>query len=316
MPRPRKRKSKPKPVERSWRNILQSQSRKAVTPVAKKRRVQRFIKGLVSVFCGAFAVGGVALGIYYLSVKPQIDWRPPSNPISQILFQTDGTLKRGWLREAVDIPRNRGILDIDIQQIKQRLEEEGQVRSATVERIFPNILKVSIHENVPILKVVILDQHKRRKQLLVAEDGTVYAGQGYSQATLKQLPYLSGVRLKRIAERDSETFAPIPGMEVVAELLEKARAQFPEFYGTWSRLSCEYFDGRPDFPGAVIEVHSLTAGKVLFLPVDFDRQFERLEYVLEYAKKNRMRNLEYVDLSLNGQVALKYANASAIESPR
>lgn len=316
MPRQRKKKSKSKSEERSWRTVLQTQSRKVVTPAAKKRRLKRFTKAVASIFCSALALGIVAVVMYCLSVKPQIGWRPPSNLIRQILFQTDGTLKRHWLREVVDIPKNRRILDVDIQQIKQRLEQEGQVRSATVERLFPNILKVSVQENVPILKVVVLDENKRRRQLLVAKDGTVYAGQGYSQATLKQLPYLHGVRLKRAAAENSKAFAPVAGMEVVAELLEKARARLPEFYTTWRLVSCKDFDGRREFPGAVIEIHSLIAGKVLFFPSDFDEQLNRLQYVLEYTEQNRMQNIEYVDLSLNGQAALKYAKTAAVEHSR
>lgn len=300
----------------TWRRIQQGYKRKAATTAAaKKRRFKRLVKGMAFGIAGTLTIGCI-IGIFYAFNRvPQSlseGIKPPSHPLRQILFYTDGVLKGTWLRDVIEFPhKGQGIIDIDIDRLRHDLEQHGQIRSATVERIFPDTLKIILHERSPFLRIAVRHGESPPKQLLIARDGTFYKGYHYAQATLNHLPYLGGVRLKS-SDRDdhSQGLEPLAGMEILAELLEKARTYAPQLYRTWKVVSCKDFDGRPDFPGAAIAVRSDTIDTILFGPTDFDSQLERLVYILRYTQQRKLLLPSQVDLTLtNGQVAVRFPEA-------
>ena len=180
-----------------------------------------------------------------------------------------------------------------------------------MERIFPDTLKITIQEHIPILRLAVRSKNGRGYQgLLVARDGTVYQGRSYLPSTLKNLPYLDGVRLTRSSS--GVGFVPIPGMETVGVLLAKVRTRLPHFYATWKTVSCKAFDGRPDFPGALIEATTQRIDKIFFATLDFDRQIEHLAYTLEFLESHPGADPEYIDLSLGEQVAIKFPDQARL----
>lgn len=303
-----RKKTRRMPAEQaqSWRKICQAPPRKPLTAAARRHRRRAWLRALGLSFLGVVITTVVAGGLYYWSRSPQSHaLRPPSVPLRQVFFETDGVLKSDWLRSVMNISKGQGILDIDIDALKRDIESEGQVRSAVVERLLPDTLKVTVQERLPILRLAVRSGDGRGyRSLLVAWDGSVYRGRNYLLSTLDALPYLDGVRLERSAT--GRGVAPIAGMETVGQLLAKVHARLPRFYRTWKTVSCEAFDGRTDFPGAVIVATTRRIGKVVFAPVDFDQQIEYLAYTLEFLDQHPAGDLEYVDLSLGDKVAVKF----------
>ena len=117
-----KKKSQPTVEQaQSWRKIRQAPQRKPLTAVARQRRLQRWGRALglgsILIFLAVALVGG---GYYWFAHLESQALRPPSAPLKQILFDTNGVLQSSWLRQSMKISKGQGILDIDIEVLKRR----------------------------------------------------------------------------------------------------------------------------------------------------------------------------------------------------
>ena len=195
------------------------------------------------------------------------------------------------------------MLEADLGRLASRLEAEKQVKSATVERVFPSSLRVRVRERVPVLRLVTEARDGRRSVRLVARDGTLYAGVGYPEGMRRRLPYLRPYR------RPDGGVLPLAGVETVAAFLETARREYPEVYRRWKVVSLEDYSGSPDMPGEVIAVRPSSGPRVLFAAGGSPgRQLKRLQYILDYAERRNLPPMERIDLSLRGSAAVQFTD--------
>jgi cell division septal protein FtsQ len=82
------------------------------------------------------------------------------------------------------------MMEIDIHSMKQQLEAHGQVKSASVERQFPNVLKIAIKEHEPVLRMRVMAANEQAELRIISREGTIYKGFGYPKATLNKLPFV------------------------------------------------------------------------------------------------------------------------------
>src|ERR1017187_5407406 len=88
-------------------------------------------------------------------------------------------------------------------------------------------------ERAPVARLQAQFADSAGRTLLVARDGVVFAGMGFDAARLDELPWLAGIKLAGTGGR----FAPIEGMNVVADLLAQARLEADPRYATWQVVS-------------------------------------------------------------------------------
>lgn len=288
----KKKKSEP---DTSWRKIKQSSAARAVTSIAKKRRLQINMR-YVGLFAGTVsALALVAGGVWWWQTRAFSALAVPTTALQNIYFESNGVLDDAWLREKIELPKGVALMDVDIAHLRDQLMDEGQTLTAEVERIFPDSLKVKVTEHRPILRIATMDAQGQRYLYLVSETGEVYKGSQYSKATLAALPFLDGVVLKR----RGTGFEPVAQAPVLADLLNAARTGWPELYADWHIVSCRNFKAGSPVPGATIVVKSRQHGDIVFLPEAFPRQLQHLQAISAYARKERLSRLESVDLSLD-----------------
>ncbi|MGB0415981.1 MAG: cell division protein FtsQ/DivIB [Coraliomargarita sp.] len=288
----------------SWRELAGPSRRKLNSPLARKRRMQHVIKLLGGVVLVVALICGGYLGIKQLGEREEsIQIRPPSKPISKILFDTDGVLPDGWLSSVVDLQPGMSLMDADIHSLKARLEMEGQVESASVERVFPSALRINITERSPVMRLAVAMADGRARQRIVAMDGSVYDGIGYSRAAMNSLPFVQPY------QHSNGSYTPMLGIERVGELLNMTRQSQPVLFSTWQVVSLEHYSGDLDMAGQIIEVRSKLVPRILFsASMDFGRQLDRLEYILRYVKQQGNPSMERIDLSLRGSAAVQFSS--------
>jgi len=288
-----------------WRDLPQG-NRKKTTKVARKRRWMRICKasGLTLLLCAL--VGGFVYSLYFAgSSIPQMDDLSRHQPVRQVTFITDGVLDETWLFRKIGLTSQTDISSIDIQAIKNTLEGVGQIKEASVSRNLPGELIVSVRECSPVLRAATADDKGRRIRLLIARDGTVFEGINYPAKALRSLPYIGGVRFSRA---EDGSILPIKGMDVVAELLEKARNRMPEIYSTWTVVSCDRFSGDVSKPDALIKIKSKLIEELTFKPENFDLQIERLAEVIQFVQAEHRTDILSIDLSYADQAVVSYAD--------
>jgi len=288
----------------SWRELAGRRKKHLNSPQARRRRQQRILR------LGLFFLAVLSLfggGFWLLSMlgnrDEAIQINTPSRLVERIVFDTDGVLPDRWLGSVIELKKGSTMMDVDIHAIKVDLEKEEQVLSASVERVFPSTLKISVQERVPVLRIAVEGPGGRPVERLVATDGTIYRGVGYPKPTLSNLPFLEPYR------HSDGRIKPLRGIERVAELLAEARGRQPNLARTWKIVSLKGFSGDPSLIGQVIAIRSTRVPEIVFgAGSDFGQQLDRLGLILEYVRARGNPSLKRIDLSLRGSAAVQFTS--------
>lgn len=219
----------------------------------------------------------------------------PSAPLREIEVRGDGVLGRAWVENTLGVRPGVPLMSLDLDVLRDRLLQSGQVRVAVVARRFPDVLAVTLEERSPVLRVRARTADGAEHQLFVARDGFVFNGEGYDDSVLAALPWLAGTTLARNLSGDG--FAPVPGIESVSDLLGTARASAPWLAKDFQVVSLSRYarDG-------VIVVRTPEVGEVVFgTRDDFYRQIARLDYILDEVRaRPGAAPIRSVNLSIGG----------------
>jgi hypothetical protein len=221
--------------------------------------------------------------------------------VDKVLFDTNGVLPPSWLGTVVELRRDTAMMEIDIHTMKQQLEAHGQVKSASIERQFPNALKIDLKEHEPVLRMRVMGVNDRAEVRIISREGTIYKGIGYPRATLNRLPFV-------LPYQHSEGgILPMRGIGQVAELLEETRRKQSNFYKTWKLVSLKHYSGNPDFPGQVIEVRTSMVPRIIFgFNTSFAQQLDRLAVIFNYVQSRGNPPIKRIDLTLPKDAAVQF----------
>lgn len=288
----------------SWRELAGPRRKRVNSPQARRRRMGRLLKGIGLILLFGTVVFGGVLGFRALSERDEpIHLNTPSREIEQILFETDGVLPEAWLSSRIALRKGTAMMEVDLREMKSELEAQPQVRSASVERVFPNALKIRLREHEPVLRLAVAGSDGRTEHRIVSRAGTIYEGTGYPRTTLTRLPFLAPYQYP------DGSFTPLRGMDRVAELLAAARREHPDFFRTWRVVSLKHFSGDEKLPGQVIEIRSTRIPRVLFsASKQFDLQLDRLQVIFNFLAQRGDPSVKRVDLSLRGSAAVQFSS--------
>lgn len=258
------------PTARSWRDIPQP-----VKPRAMSREGKwRLTTSMLRVAGAAFVIAGVAWGAW--EVAAALAENPAKTPaaakalpVKNLELTTDGVLGKEWLARTLALPKGAALVELDLQALRLRLFASGQVSAASLTKKFPDTVRAQVAERSPVVRVM-ASLGGAQKTLLVARDGVVFDGEGFSADTLALLPWLDGVKLAR----DGAGFLPLEGMGLVADLLARARLDAEHLYRTWQVVSLARLasDGE-------IQVRTKMGIAVVFAANgDFFQQLAKLDY--------------------------------------
>jgi hypothetical protein len=290
--------------DQSWHNLKDANihSSRITTFTSIYRRIRPFIKwALVAVsfiavffFLKDFVFDGI-------SSEKGLEVKNTDGYVKRVLFYTDGVLDETWLSEVIQINRTMQLMDINIFEMKHSLEHFDQVLEAKVVRIFPDALRIDLKEEVPMFKLKMQTSGGVDFLRCVGRSGIVYAGVGYPEAFLDDLPYLIPYR------HSNQKHFPINGLNYVAPLMNLLESEgLIERLGLQS-ISLENFSGDTEFPGQIIEINSDLIPRILFSAYnDYPKQIARLNYILSYISGSGDREVERVDLSLRDSAAVQF----------
>lgn len=260
---------------------------------------------LVVIIAGAMA-WGVWKVVGALQGNPAAIPAEARTPVRAPELITDGTHTSEWLARTLALPEHATLMELDLESLRSRLLDDGQVLTARLTRHFPDRLVVQLTERVPVARAM-AEWAGRRFPLLVARDGTIFPGEGFRDEFLAALPWLDGVSLAR----RGDGFAPISGMQAVADLLAKAQLEAPHLYRTWNVVSLSRYEADGELEVRTSDGTTIVFNTAhLFLP-----QLARLDYMwakLAGLSAGPMR----IDLSLGREVPVRMElPAARLEAP-
>ncbi len=295
--------------QQSWR-VLQDRTVRSA-PVRNstgrwRRRLIVFQRVFVLflVLAGLFSLIGGATYLIRSDSENKLSFAAQSEPIRAILFSTDGVLDEAWVSRQLNFRPGVRLLEADVFALKAQLENHGQVRSASVELVFPASIRIRLREQSPIMRIRVQGRNDAQpRQRLVSRDGTLYEGERYQSATINSLPFLIPFR------HPDGSIQPLRGIDRVAELLEAAERHDRSRFRTWRVISLEHFSGELDFPGEIIEVRTAPIERIIFSAHDdFERQLDRLDALLAHVQTLGNPSIRQIDLSLRDSAAVRFSS--------
>jgi hypothetical protein len=302
----------PSPFARTWQDISQSVNPRAMSKAGRQRRLASTLKfaGVAGVLAlivwGAMAIAESMGGS---SNKLGLDESGP--PLKGIVLTTDGVLDHTWAERVLALPKKATLMSLDLYALRTRLLDDGQVKAAVLTRNFPATLTINVQERSPVARVQVQVGDASPRALLVARDGVVFDGKNYTPALLDTLPWLDGVKLARLGGQAGAGFAPIDGMDTVADLLATAHNQAEHLYRTFVVISL----ARLASDGELV-VRSKDIPEITFnTRDDFFRQLARLDYVLDLARAQPDKPLKSVNLANGLQVPVTIDTMARLPAP-
>ena len=289
--------------EQSWHHLKcgESPPEGVRTGFALYRSIRQWITILSFVFILAAAVWFFKSFVFRIGPEAEVSEQVLPSYLSKVLFDSDGVLDEDWLSEALPFEGKQQLMDINIFEIKNQLESFAQVKQAEVTRLFPDSLRIDLSEAQPLFKMQLQFNGGTTDLYLVSEEGILYRGQAYSEATLNALPYLIPFR------HAEQAIQPIRGMSHVADLLRALKSAKLSERIRLRSVSLESFSGDLDMPGQIIEISSGLIPEIVFSAnQDFSLQIARLNYILSYLNGRGNPDVERVDLSLRASAAVQF----------
>ena len=287
------RKKSKKPSARDWTALRQSSTRKPGTRVAWWRRIKLRFHTMAVWSATTCGLGFIVLSVSYFTSNPlDVNLAGPSGHVSKIEFQTNGSLSHEWLIDYLQIPENTRLMELDLLELKNKIETVAQVKSVNLQRRHPDVLRIIFTEHVPILKIFIAHSEQGKKRLLVSDTGEVFEGLGHPEPLVNELPVLFGGRLLK----GPNGFHPLEVVSKIKPLLDAACSYNPKILRDWSRIRFDILQEGSELDG-LIRVRTSQAREVIFsTEMDFYEQLKRLDYVIDYSIRAGWTNIALVDL--------------------
>lgn len=286
------------PPTRSWRDIPQPVKPHTMSRGGRWRLLLAGGRTLaVITFVLVVAWGGWKLTQALQENPNRMPAAAKAVPVRPPELKTSGVLSPAWLARTLRVPKSASLMELDLGQLRDRLLADRQVVSAALTRNFPDRLIVAINERSPVARVM-TKRAGPPQPLLVARDGVVFGGEGYDPALIERLPWLDGFKLAR----SGSAFLPIEGMDVVGDLLAKAREADPRVESDhlnrcWRVVSLARLASDRE-----LEVRTARGITVVFSAHgDFFRQLAKLDYMWERLA-NAPEAPARIDLSLGREV--------------
>lgn len=286
----------------TWRGIQQKNARKTIAKGGQHRRLQFLFRALLVLLVVLVVLAGV-IGVRYFAqqLRREAPVVMPEDTF-EVIFTTDGVLLPDWFRSEYRSWLQRDLSEIDVRALKAALEANGQVTSALVRVELPSRLHIEVRERIPLLRVRVRGVNGGSEVYLIGRDGSVYEGAAYPHETLRALPGVSGLKLRRF----EGGFLPIEGMGEIADLLETAKDQLPAVYRHWRLVDLS--DWAPDAPyrTSLIRIRSTHIREIVFATGDFPGQIRRLATLLESVQRQQIGQPVFIDLSYPEEAVIRY----------
>jgi hypothetical protein len=227
-------------ADRDWRALVPQDVQRVPSGELGRKRVVRSKLPTVA-------------AVIFLGVLGALLWwavdESSAAPAAKLRFQTDGFLSADFVKKVIaDGPDG---FSRDVRAIKADLESDNQVLTADVRRRGDGSLDIGLRERLAVAKIASQTAKGAPIQVrLVAADGQTFAGVGYPEQTIRNLPEIQDYRATGADDK-----LLIEGIEIAAPFLLTVRTNYPNLYKQWSAVSLrDCFGAQEDSPGSNLRV--------------------------------------------------------------
>lgn len=262
-----------------------------------------------------FGVLGIALGAF--GVWRGCEWllarflfENDTFAIRRIEVRTDGVLSTDQIRIWTMVRPGRNLLALDIGQVRNDLEQAFAIKSATVERVLPDTLRIRVMEREPLAQLLV--PHLKR-------------GGGYEVATYYLdeegcvMPPLKPNQRATPSPNPPEQYPLITGLDL-GEVTPGRKINLPQMRAALNLIAA--FERSPMMgmdellqigisSEDTLVVTTGLGAKVEFSMYDLDRQFRRWREIHDQGQRLN-RHLAWLDLAVTNNIPVKWMEAGIL----
>ena len=146
---------------------------------------QRLLLIIIGVLSGAIVLEIV----FHLAIAPLFT-------IKRVVVESELTISRDRILEIARIDGSEDFFSLDTGTLVRNLEQYHPVKSATAEKVFPDVVRIVIEARKPVA-VAFASENGRSIPLLIDEEGVVFH-KGAAGVKDWSLPILSGVQFQQV----------------------------------------------------------------------------------------------------------------------
>src|SRR5438046_2588188 len=262
---------------------------------ATQHRNRRVLVALSKIVLVLALASGVVLGVRYGA--KHFFFENPDYQLSQIEFQTDGTLQRDQILKAADLREGVNIFSVNLGRVRDQLQLLPQVGEVQVIRKLPGEIDIKITERKPIAWIT---SDKQISDPFASDVAFLVDARGVLMKEKKLLPEYLGLPLITGCTSESlEAGKVVESFEAKAAL-ELLRLSTRSFMQT--RFQIREIDVSK---GYCLLVSDKNHTRVTFGFDNLDTQLQRLEQFLVYSDDAK-RELETVNLLVQRNIPVTF----------
>ena len=262
---------------------------------AARHRNRRILVALSKIVLVLVLVSGAVIGVRY-GVKHFL-FENPDYQLSEIQFQTDGTLQREQVLKTAELREGVNIFSVNLAQVRERLQQLPQVDEVQVIRKLPGEIDIQVVERKPVAWIT---SEKQISDPFASDVAFLVDARGVLMKEKKLLPEYLGLPL--ITGCTSESLEPgkiVDSFEGKAalQLLRLSTASFMQ-----TRFQIREIDVSK---GYCLIVSDKNHTRVTFGFDNLEAQIQRLEQFLVYADDSK-QELATVNLLVQRNVPVTF----------
>lgn len=229
--------------------------------------------------------------------------------IQQIDVQTDGDIAPAQLQRWARVNEGQNLLGLDLSRVKRDLELIPQVKTATVERVLPHMLRIRVFEREPLAQVHVPQARPNgtveMTTLYLDEESWVMPPLEPSQRATPQsqpppvYPVITGIDLGQVAPG-----RPLDQPQVASALRLIVAFDRSPMVGIDDLRQIDVASPQ------VLEVHTALGADVTFSVQALDHQLRRWRQVYDLGQRAQ-RSIAALDLAVSNSVPARWIEASA-----
>ena len=228
--------------------------------------------------------------------------RNPYFTMERLDIRTEGVIAPAQIQRWAGVEPGHNLFGVYLERVKRDLELVPAIRSASVERVLPDTLRIRIVERRAVARLVypVVHQPGKYRVILVDAEGFAMLPLGArevrenSSRHYEQLPLFTGVPADRVR----------PGWPIVSDRVDAALELIGAFEASPMAGLVRVRAVDVSAPG-MLRLSTQTGCEVLFGLTDYDRQLRRWWEVVQHAQRAGLE-LGWLDLSVSNNVPARW----------
>ncbi len=290
-----------KQTSSDWRDLKSTPKKRSHRKPISWRARFRAIWHWTKIIFAIAIIGTIIYGLYYTYQNFYFNdiFSSSGKPISRIELKTDGNISGAWINQYLKIKRGTTLSEVNIFELKQMLDMLSQIKTSKVERIFPDILRITISEHKVAAKIILPVDYQNRLYI-ISPNGFFFTPVCIDESEIDSLKFVEGLKPNFVGN----TPAQYKQMPKLLDFINASKTRMPEEFEKWRAINVSQMES---ITLPLIVAKGKNSVEYIFKVGNYPRQFDRLEYILRYMKENPIESVEKIDLTLKEWSVVKFA---------